>query len=113
MRPYWTIDHAEDPRADDISASKPFITIPTPGDCKGHDPYCQPLSVSVLINSSHQRHFIDRQKMRYNQSFFNFLGIKDAAVIYVNLIILNNNQNELPATPIKTGAEWIRLKWLT
>lgn len=30
MRPYWSIDHTEHPRADEIIASELFITIPPP-----------------------------------------------------------------------------------
>lgn len=46
--------------------------------------------------------FTNCQKMGNNQSIFNFLGIKDPVVIYVNLIIPNKNQNQLPVTPTNT-----------
>lgn len=92
MRPYWSIDHTENPRADKIIASEPFITIPPSVIVK----VMTRLLVSLFLPpcwsiQTHQTGFIDCQKIGYNQSFFNFLGkiSKDPLVLYANLIIVN------------------------
>lgn len=80
MKPYWSIDHAENPRVDEIIASEPFITIPPPVIGK-----VTTLLVSLmLINFSQRTDFINCQRMGYNQSFIHFLGIHHPALIYVN-----------------------------
>lgn len=47
VRPYWSIDHTENPWADEIIASEPFITIAPRGDCKRSRP---------LLSASSCRH---------------------------------------------------------
>lgn len=73
VRPYWSIDHTENPWADEIIASEPFITIAPRGDCKRSRP---------LLSASFCRHVDQFQAFRpallivrnrgCNQSFFFF-----------------------------------------
>lgn len=90
---------------DEIIASETFIIIPPPVILEVVNPF---VSVHVDQSQSSDRFYWLPERMKYNQSFFNFLRMQDPAVIYVN-----KKQNQLPDTPTnRGGVDQIKNGWL-